>query len=166
MNFPVIFLDVDGVLNSRRWFKSSDHKLLKEKYCASNGYSDAEFLFYTHFEPKQVIRLKRILETTGAKIVLSSTWRLLDITRQTFFMLRLYIPNLDNIVVGMTPSGCGGRGREIEQWIKENKFSGPFVILDDDSDMEPHQKELVQTCFGNGMLQTHADEVIRRLTFG
>ena len=163
--FPIIFLDVDSVLNSPRWFDSDECKSLRKQYATSKGYSDAEHLYYTMFDPKQVQMLKEILEKTGARIVLSSTWRLLDITREAFAMNRAAIPNLDSLVIGMTarlPSGH--RGTEIDQWIKENGFGGQFVILDDWNCMEPHMDKLVQTCWGNGMMRKHADEVIRRLT--
>jgi hypothetical protein len=162
--FPIIFLDVDSVLNSPRWFDSAEYKALKEQYANCKGYSDAEFLYHTHFDPKQVQMLKEILEKTGARIVLSSTWRLLDITREAFAMNRAAIPNLEELWIGNTASLKGDRGEEIDQWIHSNNFSGPFVILDDWNCMEPHMDKLVQTCWGNGMLRKHADEVIRRLT--
>lgn len=57
----IIFLDIDGVLNS------ADH-LDHTKHC--NGYSD--------ISPKKVKLLKKIVDRTGAEIVLSSTWRDLE----------------------------------------------------------------------------------------
>jgi len=164
--FPIIFLDVDSVLNSPRWFDSAEYKALKEQYANRKGYSDAEFLYHTHFDPKQIVMLKEILDKTGARIVLSSTWRLLDITREAFLMNRAAIPNLEELWIGNTASLKGERGEEIDQWIRSNNFSGPFVILDDWNCMEPHMDKLVQTCWGNGMLRKHADEVIKRLTMG
>jgi hypothetical protein len=162
--FPIIFLDVDSVLNSPRWFDSAECKELRRQYATSKGYSDAEHLYHTMFDPKQVQMLKEILEKTGARIVLSSTWRKLDITRDAFAMNRAAIPNLEELWIGNTASLGGDRGEEIDHWIRSVNFKGKFVILDDWDCMEPHMDKLVQTCWGNGMLRKHADEVIKRLT--
>ena len=60
----VIFLDIDGVLNPlfnirrqhRLKRRTSSYYITLDKYCLNN--------------------LKRIVETTGAKIVVSSSWRI------------------------------------------------------------------------------------------
>ena len=54
---PVLFLDVDWVLNSATWF-------------ASKGPMSV-----TEVDPRAVRRVQRIVAKTGAKIVLSSSWR-------------------------------------------------------------------------------------------
>ena len=51
----VIFLDIDGVLN-----------------VISQGHDEYGSLFHKHFEDN----LRYIIEQTGAKIVISSTWRM------------------------------------------------------------------------------------------
>ena len=162
-SYPIIFLDVDGVLNSLRWFHSADYHALKENYAASNT-DTAVVLWRTHFDPAQVAMLKKILDETGARIVLSSTWRLLDVTRAAFAMNRVAIPNLMKLWVGNTPRMKGRRGDDIDQWIRSMDFKGPFVIIDDDSDMEPHSDKLVQTDPGNGLMKKHVAEIISRLT--
>jgi hypothetical protein len=62
----VIFLDVDGVLNSRGKWAGCDLANLTD-----SG---------TRIDPLAVARLKRIVDATDAKIVVSSTWRLTTLT--------------------------------------------------------------------------------------
>ena len=54
----VIFLDIDGVLNSEEYYES---------------FPDGEFI--PPIDPVCVERLKRIVDRTGAKLILSSSWR-------------------------------------------------------------------------------------------
>ena len=58
----IIFLDIDGVLNTKWWYTQMDRKTPKDKY----GYA---------FDPKAVANLKRIVEKAGADIVISSSWK-------------------------------------------------------------------------------------------
>ena len=51
----IIFLDIDGVLNCK--------------------YTKEEIFFFPFVSPKKIELLKQLIERTGAKVVLSSTWR-------------------------------------------------------------------------------------------
>lgn len=64
----IIFLDIDGVLNHQNWF-SRRHKEVDQNDIVSH------YPFY-EFDPESVEQLNRIINETGAKIVVSSTWRL------------------------------------------------------------------------------------------
>ena len=55
----IIFLDIDGVLNSIGWVERTK----------GTAYEDKEI------DPSKVRLLKQIIDKTDAKIVLSSTWR-------------------------------------------------------------------------------------------
>ena len=59
----VIFLDVDGVLNSEHWYKVNYRR--HPERCRVE----------TAIDPRFVRNLKRIVDKTGAKIVLSATCR-------------------------------------------------------------------------------------------
>lgn len=138
----VIFLDIDGVLN-----------------VYPQGRDDYGSIFHKHF----VDNLSWIIEQTGAKIVISSTWRFsgLDI------MIEMWkVRNLPGEVIGITPDFMHQtgttlqRGKEIIAWIEEwekiNTKIKSYVIIDDDTDMEPEQlKNFVKTS-GN---TTHSDFV-------
>ena len=64
----IIFLDIDGVLNHQNWF-SRRHKEVNQNDVVSH------YPFY-EFDPESVEQLNRIIDETGAKVVVSSTWRL------------------------------------------------------------------------------------------
>ena len=120
----IIFLDVDGVLNNRKAFKQGK----------KDGFPHGVSLVW---DPDCVDRLNKIIEKTGAKIVVSSTWRLYD----DAYKVLIEVMGIKGEFIGCTPDhmrmvqdSC--RGNEISEWMKENKEEGPIVILDDDSDME------------------------------
>ena len=64
----IIFLDIDGVLNSEEWFDSEEY--ISNKYIEINGMS-----CNNEINEEFVKNLKDIVEHTGAEIVLCSTWR-------------------------------------------------------------------------------------------
>jgi len=142
----VIFLDVDGVLNS------------------AEGYH-RDKLGYVHYLQRECMdRLSRIAEALpDVKFVLSSSWRFS--TPYPDFR-RLLVANKVYVnLVSQTPlvTLSGSRGVEIGRWLKENPGVKDFVILDDSSDMGQFKKKLVQTSWEKGLQDEHVDEVIRRL---
>ena len=56
-----LFLDVDGVLNSVSWYR--------EEWNKNHVYPQGDF------DPKCVELVNRIVEETGCKVVVSSSWR-------------------------------------------------------------------------------------------
>lgn len=128
----IVFLDIDGVLNSDDWYKSGEAKKAYEKTKIVSDY---------HFDPKAWKLVEKLLIETSAKIVLTSSWRnftleatLKDFTGTNFEVLNKYI-------VGITPrSRLRHRGKEIETFIKNTdiKIDG-YVIIDDDTDFNTEQ---------------------------
>ena len=154
----VIFLDVDGVLNSTASLMSDDS-----------------------LEEALLLNLKTLVEKTDAKIVLSSSWRVM------FNALRSLMNRLGNLgmfIFGMTQDGVSwkwakqhhlkpsekyhdvytnwegkkfdistDRGLEIYKWLDEHKDVESFVILDDeDFDIKNYfPKQLVKTNFNTGL---------------
>lgn len=138
--FCVVFLDIDGVLNTSQTIMKRDE-------------------FGHLFCPKAVARLEKLCEATGAKIVVSSTWRKnkggLN-WLQTLFQMR----NIDVDVIDITPDLCRKtesglwmsaiRGEEIADWLRNNEVDA-YVILDDDRDMLDEQLPFfVRTNFEDG----------------
>ena len=75
----VLFLDIDGVLNSQNWF---GYRL----YCSKNNiydrilnFTDINDDYINHMlsmiDDRAIVNLNRIIEETGCKVVLSSSWR-------------------------------------------------------------------------------------------
>lgn len=134
----VLFLDVDGVLNSH---KTGGRYALK-KNCLR--------------------RLQRIVEETSCEIVLSSTWRRDEYAFKRLCKVLSYrgISILDKTIY--IPSGP--RGLEIEEWLHRNPTE-KYAILDDDSDMLDTQlKNFFQTDGDYGLTETIAYRVIFHLT--
>jgi hypothetical protein len=159
----VLFLDVDGVLNSKSYVRRAggtfNHgaKILPDM--------DPHMARNLHMlDPEPCGRLHRILSVTGAKVVLSSSWRYGTTTVEMAELLRLR--GCTTHFVGWTPTLnlYRGRGKEIDAWLKVNPEVTQFAIVDDDSDMDPHMDRLVKTSWDTGMLDEHADRLIQMLS--
>ena len=132
----VVFLDIDGVLqpdSSQQRFRI-DRPALKDRlarevypgFAALDEYDIAAV--QVDWDPDSVANLKTICNETGAKIVISSSWR----QGKTLDMLKLLfrIHDLDHFIIDMTPR-LGPRVQEIEAWLAENPQVQRFLILDD-----------------------------------
>lgn len=135
----VIFLDFDGVITT-----------LRSNWC---------------LDKDKMLLLKRIVDATGAKIVISSSWRrhtledtLKDITDTSNCFVGANPFICPESVVGITDrmySFCYGnktkhfrmpRGVEIQHYLDGHRDIDGYVILDDDSDMLLCQKDnFIQT---------------------
>jgi hypothetical protein len=131
----VIFLDIDGVLN-----------VIPQGRDAYGGI----------FHPEFVDNLERIINETGAKIVISSSWRHSGLQR----MLDMWeFRNLPGEVIGVTPDlyrhidfegeRTMVRGDEIQAILDRMPEITNYVILDDDEDMLPSQLGNFVCCSNN-----------------
>lgn len=137
----ILFLDVDGVLN-----KASDYAVRIEgaKSC---------LLVNQHL----VDRMQQVLEDTGAKVVLSSSWRNLQGGRE--FVEECGIPIIDE-----TDNGPGKRGDQIQRWLDSHPEVETYAIVDDDSDMLDHQlPHFVLTEFETGLTKQAAYRLAYKL---
>lgn len=128
----VIFLDVDGVLNSEHWYKSN-HKKHPER-CRTD----------TAIDPRFVRNLKKIVDRTGAKIVLSATCRGTVKTKKNHY-LRKILKEHGLEIYDYTPNTGMERGIDIQEWLNHHRDVTNIVILDDDSDMCHLMEYLVKT---------------------
>jgi len=149
----IIFLDVDGVLNFWDCWLGSTPNVLRGKSKTLVLSIDA------------INQLNRIIKETGAKIVISSTWRKF----KDHYNFLLESP-IEGEIIGETPDllyDCSrktSRGLEIKEWL-ENEYGEKckFVILDDDDDMGDLKDYLIQTNFEEGLTKEIADTCIKRL---
>jgi hypothetical protein len=125
---PMLFLDIDGVLNAH------------EKH--PNGYRG--------IKPECVYRLNRIIAETGAMVVISSSWRYMlhgaAVTLAGFrYLLLIHGLSRDAVIIGFTERDevVRGRGEQILEWIRPWLWpSRPrYVVLDDGSDSAPGPHE-------------------------
>ena len=162
----ILFLDVDGVLNSERWFIArSPLKSLPDANPIDSMWPQG------HIELVKVMMLNDIVKRTDCHIVLSSSWRqMMAFTDFGNLLAGKFNFNFPDRFIGATPilGTTQVRGFEIQTWLdtewkQNNTVIEKFVILDDDNDMAELVSHLVQTTWENGMEESHRDEVIRRL---
>lgn len=159
----ILFLDIDGVLNSmdNEYSRLYLWKLGLEK--SRDEYGDL-------FDERCVRWLKYIIDKTGCKIVISSTWRKSGLlAMQDMWKYR----KLPGEVIDITPltvdsklftkyySEIADRGYEIQQWLEEND-EYIYCIVDDEYDMLEHQN-FVQTNKKFGLDYQSAKDIIRIL---
>lgn len=162
----IIFLDFDGVLNHELYYT-------KRVEVGIENYPPHPL---SEIDPNSIKVLNFIIEKTGAKVVVSSTWRhgrsieeLQNILNQCGFK---------GEIIDKTPSfkhnDCV-RGNEISEWIeKNNELLGEtkyeyenYVILDDDNDMLYVQKDnFLQVDSWVGLTYKLATKAIRILNRG
>jgi hypothetical protein len=132
----IIFLDIDGVLNCRK--TPNPRKL---PYVV---------------DPKLLSRFKRLLERTGAKVVLSSTWRY---DPAGLFSARHWgIPFID-----VTPDmPKRPRCSEILAWLKAHPKVKRYAVIDDEDD-ELDELPLFQPSAATGLTQKIANGVAHYL---
>ena len=146
----ILFLDIDGVLNSEDWYE--------------NSYKRGEL--NDDLDPVLVKRLNKL----DCEVVISSSWGCND--GQTWKALRRKGFNLK--VIGYTEHYEIGsdwivRGNSIKKWLEENigydyNKKCRYAILDDDGDMLLEQKDhFVQTDFRHGVTDEHIKKLIKIL---
>lgn len=162
-----IFLDFDGVITTK-----------KSRYA---------------LDPKKCELIQKIVDATGAKIVITSSWRL-NTLEATIEMLKTvdgdqisFIVSWINDIIGITIRAYQyvpgiyfdiPRGVMIKQWINTHIHSNngknfdykkvgidfQYVILDDDSDMlYEHSKHFIKTDTYKGISLTQAKKAIKIL---
>ncbi len=154
MRQPVklLFLDVDGVLNDRETLVKAANARKQKKLVFREDESLAEMI-----NPLYVEKVNAIVDATDARIVLSSTWRVLF--RDGMPAIRRFFKSVGfntDTWLGRTPIGYPGkpfsesavRGLEIQSFISDVlpvRKVPAIVILDDNSDMAHLSHRLVLT---------------------
>jgi hypothetical protein len=137
-----LFLDIDGVLNHDEWFESDGYKQHQQNWRVSM------------FDPKCVERVNTILRETGAKLVVSSSWRGMSDLEEIFegvglpteFDVTPYADKIYSKYEYHEDSEVFWRGSEIKYFLERHPHSS-YVILDDDRDMLEEQLPcFINTC--------------------
>jgi hypothetical protein len=132
----IIFLDIDGVLNS---------KSTCQRHRGVTG-----------IDPFTVAIFHRIISATDAQIVLSSSWR-------RFPDGRVEIEKRVMKCLDITPSSKNGfRGDEIREWLANHPEVQRYAILDDGSDFHEDQPHF-KTTWDTGLTEETATKVIEYL---
>lgn len=148
----IIFLDIDGVLCTTGYYKQYDFETYRQKLNLNS------------------VRLfNQIVEHSGAKVVLSSTWRLGNDYKYNRTLYHFYKYGVRCQFIGKTKTYLNilksynlkiehklTRGYEIAEWLYEAKTIKnlnieSIVILDDDSDMACLSSRLIKICGTKGL---------------
>ncbi len=144
----VVFLDFDGVLNSRALVERAPAPL-----AIGLDLLDAD----------AVASVERFCVAENAEIVVTSTWRLTFDRAALEHLLRAKGLTTARVrdVTPMIPHKRG-RGQEIQSWLdaQSSAHLEGIVILDDDPDMLHLMPWLVQTSFETGLTAAHLDDAL------
>ena len=135
----IIFLDIDGVMNS------------------------TEDRFSTELENIDYwIRLKRLTNETNSAIVLSSSWRIIE---RLTNLVKERLKEYDIKYIDKTPY-LSGRGHEIKTWLGSTDIKvDKFVIIDDEiSDIvDLFPNNVVKTDMYKGLQDDDVEKAIKIL---
>ncbi len=143
----VIFLDFDGVLNT-------------PAYLDEVGY-DGPVAASGQIDTRAVDELNCLVALTGAKVVVSSTWRKYYSVEGLQQLLESR--GFRGEIIGKTLELWCYRGAEIRDWLYEHPEVEQFVILDDDNDMEKLARKMVQTDPEKGLTEADVDEAVKNM---
>ena len=119
----IIFLDIDGVLNSAKYYKSVNSKKKN----------------WNRFDPNVVKLLKELIEEFNLSLVISSTWRFGAVQmlkdELTKSGLKKYL-HKDWKTPEIYPSR---RGTEIKMWLVKHSEIENQLFLDDDTNILDEQ---------------------------
>ncbi len=136
----IILLDFDGVLNSKEWYRKG-------------GPLSAT----PTFDPACIEWTNRLVDATGAKVVLSTAWY---VNGREKCRARLAMAGFCGDVVSRTRVLQQTRGLEIESWLRYHGSDvDAYVVLDDDADVgvvAPH----ILIDWHHGLQDEHVDRAI------
>lgn len=157
---PLVFLDMDGVLNGHDY----------------NNFAKSSTILRG-----AVANLNRVLIETGAKIVLSSAWRYMLIgkamsLRGFDYLLRTHGVVADRLIgatcadetriagpfIPILVTALSVRGWQIQAWRRARGHRGPYAVIDD-MDLcisSLHEGHFVQTSGEIGLTDSDADAAI------
>jgi hypothetical protein len=134
----VLFLDIDGVVNNAR---------TKQNFQGLIG-----------VDPALAALVRRIVQNTGCEIVLSSTWRLFQHSRDE---VERKICKFADI----TPILHAPRGYEIKAWLMLHPEIEHYAILDDSDSILPEQRaNFFRTAWERGLTKDIAGAVENHLS--
>lgn len=151
----IIFLDVDGVLNSYRNVAAFDHYPHPGEPDVLHG--QPNIMAESNLDRIAIGMIRAICKKTGAKIVLHSTWR-------------IHVNPIEwgkkwNLPIIAGTDGNVGKPQSIKIWLGETQRNVEYVshyaiIDDDDMDDREHQ---VTTGMTNGFLYEHYQKTLTLL---
>lgn len=136
----IIFLDIDGVMNSESYYKTVNSKQKN----------------WSRFNPISVNIITKLVQEFDARIVISSLWRFAmkkELSKELKLSDLVNYLHKDWSTPIIQPSH---RGKEIKLWLDSHPDITDFLIFDDDEDILPeHSKLFVKTTLADGLQEEH-----------
>ena len=162
MNY--IFLDIDGVMNNRSdWISKVDNNT--EQFRSHRMFCDTAWQM-----------LSDVVKETGAKIILSSSWRTSLIQEgetikpkrfreASVSKLLEYFSNYNIPLVGLTTGRYDYRGKQIIEYVNSHfTLEDKWIVLDDEvCDIRGYvaENQIIDTDFETGLLPEHCEKIIQ-----
>ena len=151
----ILFLDIDGVLVTLNDWETRG----RAEVLSDNSYD---------FDPLCVERFNNLLKRVpDMKIVISSTWRILNTVLELEDMLALRGIHVELMGVTRAPgwdkenNRSEPRGYQCQDFIDALDVKPRVVFLDDDRDFLPEQKSrCVFTTWQDGLESKHVDKIV------
>jgi hypothetical protein len=166
----ILFLDIDGVLNSDVYMASDEYfNACKEAGIQNHrSYEVVTKAHHLHIDPAGVKILNDLIAKSGVKVVLSSTWRIRYSLEEMNEMLKSRGATFE--VTDKTPAKMSFRmrGSDIAEYLRdleeeEGIVPEAFVILDDRDEFAKLQDHFVLTPEATGITQEHVTKALKIL---
>lgn len=155
MSINVMFLDIDGVVNTPMWVENNGKLISK--------YNFPEHGKVNNWQACQWV--SKFCKERGYSIVVSSSWREsgLDVCKNCLYNGGIW----NNVpIIGSTPVLHNERGFEIQQWLSAQIANGVkikrYIIVDDENGtISPEQAKRFVQCRGDvGFMLTEHEQAI------
>ena len=148
----VVFLDIDGVLNSEEYFINRDTSVPRE--------SHEDYLVF-NLDKILIDKLNKIIRQVKPIIVLSSSWRVYDMDKINRALRRKGF--CSTIMFKTARPSNDDRGKEIKDLIQKNDVKD-YVVIDDDSfDIESDipKEQFIKTSWKKGLEDSHVNYITK-----
>jgi len=167
----IIFLDIDGVLNSVSFLDSKDNqrdelrKYYKENIDNIDFEEELNLILKRRLLDIDFNKLDMIIEVckiTNSKVVIISTWKIYEFWN----IIKEYLINYGLPIIDETIDYKYNRGKEIREYLENHKEIDKYVIIDDEyfKDYKGLDPYLVQTdYYKDGFNEEHKKLVLSKL---
>lgn len=156
MTAPVLFLDIDCVLNSHDYYRRCTGRRGMTEFSAEAR----------EIDPLAVERLNRVLDATGARVVLSSVWRVLYSPEAMTSILRER--GFRHAITDATATPVlTVRWYRVREWLDAHQEVTQWAAVDDNDlrrDGCPETR-FVLTRFDDGLTDDHVPQLIAALNW-
>lgn len=146
-------MDFDGVLNTEQYqaLLAVDRKPNKDAWGSL-------------FDPRAVENLGKIIESTGAEIVISSSWRYIH--RLGSLRMMWEVRELPGEIIDILPCGAAyiSRGEDIDCWLNQHGRPNYVIIVDLDDFYPTQHDRYIETNPIIGISAADVERAIKILT--